>query len=200
MANEKITQLPTVVSATVADIIYAVQAGVSVQMTMQQVLNLVSSSAISSYAGNPNGNVAGTVNQLLWNTVSNNLWICTVSGTISTAVWKNVYFNWNTINTTSTSMSTNNGYFANNSSLVSLSLPLVSAVGDPLSIVGMGAGGWSITQAAGQQIIIGSSATTVGVGGSLSSTNQHDSINLICSVANTTWIARGAPQGVLTIV
>ena len=200
MANEKITQLPTVVSATVADIIYAVQAGISVQMTMQQVLNLVSSSAILSYAGNPNGNVAGTVNQLVWNTVSNNLWICTVSGTTSTAVWKNVYFNWNTINTTSASMSTNNGYFANNSALVSLALPSVSAVGDPLSIVGMGAGGWTITQAAGQQIIIGSAATTLGVGGSLSSTNQYDSLTLVCAVNNTTWIARGAPQGVLTIV
>lgn len=87
MANEKVTALPTVVSAALTDIIYAVQGGLSVQETLQQVANLMLSNTVLFNAGNPNGSVAGTTFQLLWDTTNVELWICTTSGSAVTAVW-----------------------------------------------------------------------------------------------------------------
>lgn len=46
---------------------------------------------ILTYAGNPNGNVAGNISptqDLVWDTSHLVLWICTTAGTASTAVWK----------------------------------------------------------------------------------------------------------------
>jgi hypothetical protein len=87
MANEKFTQLPTVVASTLADIIAAVQGGVSVQQTLQQVLNLSLANIILHNAGNPNGSVAGTIYQFCWDTTNSILYICTTSGNAATAVW-----------------------------------------------------------------------------------------------------------------
>ncbi len=109
-------------------------------------------------------------------------------------------FVWNSA-PSSQAMMANNGYITTSSSgLVSLSLPSVSVVGQPLSVAGMGSSGWEITQGTGQIVHVGSSPTTSGTGGSISSSNQYDSINLLCIVANTTWTTVGKPQGTLTIV
>ena len=245
MANEKFTQLPTVANATTADIICAVQGGVSVQETLSQVLALVSSGIVLNNAGNPNGSLAGSTYNLCWDTTNNLLWVCTTSGSSTTAVWKTFEgtptngqvligstgaapvlgtltagtgisisnsagsitistggggTGWTQVSGTSQAMTSNNGYIANNGSLVTLSLPTTSSIGDILYIVGKGAGGWSISQAAGQQIYIGSTASTLGVGGSVASSNQYDSCALVCTIANTTWTALGGVQGNLTIV
>jgi hypothetical protein len=87
MSTEKFTQLPVVGSATASDIICAVQAGTSVQETLAQVLALSLSQTILTYAGNPNGQVAGVTYQLLWDSTDSVLWVCTTSGTTSSAVW-----------------------------------------------------------------------------------------------------------------
>jgi hypothetical protein len=225
MANEKFTQLPTVSSATVADIIAAVQAGVSVQMTLQQVLNLTTSALVSNYAGNPNGFVAGSTFNLCWDTANHILYVCTTTGNSASAVWmKSIAFiagsgitidqagntvtistsgsglSWVEVTSTTQAMVSNTGYFANNGSLVTLSLPATSSLGDVINIVGKGAGGWLVSQGSGQVIYIGSSATTGGVGGSIASTNQFDSLQLVCSVANTAWTILGGAQGNITVV
>lgn len=280
MATENFLQLPTVSNAMATDVIAAVQNNVTVQESLSQVLALFSGSVFLTYAGNPNGFVAGTAYQtFVWDTLNESLWICTSTGTTATAVWTmtgvsgtvtptqggtgvsnpgahtipiaegsnnfnflsltngqfligstgldpvpatltagtNISiinaagsvtiagsgaagFVWNDTTTTSQSMSSNNGYVADNSSLVTLTLPVSSSFGDVLSIVGKGSGGWTIAQNSSQLIHLGSSTTTTGTGGSLSSSNQYDSINLVCIVANTTWTARGAPQGNLTVV
>lgn len=110
-------------------------------------------------------------------------------------------FSWYPITAASQLMTSNNGYIANRGTLVTLTLPTTSAVGDLITVVGQGAGGWLIAQAAGQQIHIGSSASTLGAGGSVASTNQFDSVDLVCIVASTIWTTRGAPQSAgLTIV
>lgn len=110
-------------------------------------------------------------------------------------------FTWYTITAASQQMDSNNGYAANNAGVVTLTLPTTSTAGDLLEIAGQGAGGWLIAQAAAQQIHIGSSASTLGAGGSVASTNQFDSLRLRCLVANTIWTALGAPQSAgLTIV
>jgi hypothetical protein len=205
------TQLPVVTTAQMTDIICAVQGyvsstvpGLSVQETLGQVYNLFQANIILSYAGNPNGFVAGTTFQLLWDTTDKILWVNTTSGNAASAVWTpvipNSEFAWTNVTGTSATMIANQGYQANNAGLVTLTLPSVSIFGDTLEIAGFGAGGWTIAQGAGQQVIIGSSSSTVGVGGSISSTNQFDSLVLHCAVANTTWQALGGPQGTLTIV
>lgn len=112
-----------------------------------------------------------------------------------------VGFSWNTITATSAQMYSDNGYFANNAGLVTLTLPATSVVGDEIAVCGQGAGGWLIAQGAGQQIHIGSVASTLGAGGSVASTNQYDSLRLVCIVASTIWTLVGAPQSAgLTIV
>jgi len=87
MANEKFTQLPTVANSTLADIIAAVQAGVSVQQTLGQVASLLLANTILNNAGNPNGSVAGVVYQFCWDTTNHLLYVCTTSGNAATAVW-----------------------------------------------------------------------------------------------------------------
>lgn len=210
--EEMFTSLPTVSTAQLTDIICAVQGysspsvlGLSVQETLQQVYNLFQANIILYNAGDPNGSVAGTTYQFCWDTTNNDLYICTTSGTASTAVWTNVFsgsgiFQWTEVTGTSATMVGNNGYIANNAGVVTLTLPATAVVGKEISVVGQGAGGWLIAQNASQTINVGSSATTSGTGGSVASTNRYDSINLICTVANTTWTTVGGPQGILTIV
>ena len=96
-------------------------------------------------------------------------------------------------------MAVDNGYIPTNVALVTLTLPAVSVVGDIVEICGEGAGGWTIAQNAGQQIQFGNLATTVGVAGSISSTNQYDTIRLLCRVANTSWSVL-ANIGILNVV
>jgi len=95
MATEQMyTSLPTVGSAQMTDIICAVQGyvspsvlGTSVQETLQQVYNLFQAGIIQTYAGNPNGFVAGQTYNLLWDSADKYLWVCTTTGTAGTAVW-----------------------------------------------------------------------------------------------------------------
>lgn len=281
MSNEKVSQLPTVTSALASDIIYAIQGGVSVQETLQQVLNLSLTQTILNFAGNPNGNVAGSVYQLCWDKTNDIMYVCTTTGSTVTAVWTQIApgsggvippasggtgvasptahtlpiaegssnftflgpltngqlligstgnnpvpavltagtnmsitngagsiilastgsgsFSWTEVTGTSQAMTSFNGYIANNGSLVTLTLPTVSNVGDQISIAGLGAGGWSITYTTGQLIHVGNVASTITTG-SVSSNNRYDSMNLVCTVANTTWNVLGGPQGNLTIV
>lgn len=82
---------------------------------------------------------------------------------------------------------------ANNASLVSLTLPTSSNVGDKMRVVGVGAGGWRIAQNASQLIIwngggvAGTNQTTTGTGGRLDSNDQYDMIEMECTTASTTW-------------
>lgn len=119
------------------------------------------------------------------------------SGTLATT---SSVITWSEVTGTSQSMAVNNGYILSNALLVTVTLPLISPLGSILNIVGKGAGGWLVAQNAGQSINLGSSTTTVGVAGSLSSTNQFDSIELVCTVANTVWTQVNAPQGNITVV
>lgn len=94
----------------------------------------------------------------------------------------------------------NNRYIANNAPGVAFTLPATAAVGDMFSIQGSEAGGWSIAQNASQILHVGSSASTTGMGGSVSSSNRYDSVTFVCIVANLEFATFGGPQGNLTIV
>ena len=92
---------------------------------------------------------------------------------------------------TSQAMSVNNSYIASNAALVTLSLPATSEVGDVVMVIGKGAGGWKISQAAGQsiQFTAGGSvtSTTSGTGGYVASVVASDTVEVRCLTANTLW-------------
>lgn len=71
---------------------------------------------------------------------------------------------------------------------ISLTLPTTSAVGDIIEITIANATSWTVRQASGQNIRMGTSTTTVGTTGGLSSTALGDTIRMVCRTANTTWI------------
>lgn len=100
---------------------------------------------------------------------------------------------WTTITGTSQALAVNNGYYANNASLVTATLPTTAALGDLILIGAQGAGGFSIAQNSGQSILLpnGASSTT-GTGGSVSSATANATIALRCVVANTTFMVWGA--------
>lgn len=107
---------------------------------------------------------------------------------------------WNNVTGASLTMASNNGYYANNAGAVTLTLPTTPTFGDYIAIIGTGAGGWVIAQNAGQSVRIGANASTVGVGGSVTSANRYDSIELICGPDNATWSSLGGPESAGLII
>lgn len=106
----------------------------------------------------------------------------------------------NAITGSSQAMTTNTSWGANSASLITFTLPTTAAAGDILRLVGMNVGGWKIAQNASQFIQIGAVSSTAGVTGFVQSQAGTDSVDLICTVANTTWACIGAPQSLgLTI-
>jgi hypothetical protein len=85
-------------------------------------------------------------------------------------------------------MLTDNGYVCNGGAALVLNLPAVAAQGDEIEVYLDGAASWQIVQAANQQILYGNTQTTLGVGGSITSTSQGDSVRMLCVVANLRFI------------
>lgn len=106
---------------------------------------------------------------------------------------------WVDVTTNTQAMAINTGYTANAMSLVTLTLPAICIYGTVFRVAGKGVGGWKIALNAGQVIHFGNVDTTIGTAGFLSSTNQYDAIELLCSVANTEFTVIGGPQGDLTV-
>jgi len=79
------------------------------------------------------------------------------------------------------------GYVMNSASVVQLDLPLTSTFGSIIEVVGKGSGGWQINQNAGQSIVEVASSTTVGVTGTLTSSESGSSVRMVCITADTTW-------------
>lgn len=94
---------------------------------------------------------------------------------------------WEEVTETSQAAAVNTGYITNNAGLVTITIPDTAAVGDVIRVVGKGAGLFSIAQNASEIIHFGNLDTTTGVGGSITATHRRDSIELVCSVANTEW-------------
>jgi len=135
--------------------------------------------------GNTGGALSPTAGN--WNIVGGTG--ATTSGAVSTLTI-NVTgggFSWSTISA-SQALAVNRGYICvTPGGALSLSLPGTSSVGDAIKIVLDGSTSWQITQAAGQQIRVGSLTTTLGAAGSVQSTAQGDSIEIVCRTANTLW-------------
>ena len=93
----------------------------------------------------------------------------------------------------------NHGYINTNVGLTTITLPVASTLGTTIAVMGESAAGWTIAQNAGQNIQFGNLSTTVGAGGSLSSSNRYDVVYLVCRVANTTWSVTSV-VGILQVV
>jgi hypothetical protein len=89
--------------------------------------------------------------------------------------------------TVSQQLLVNFGYICVSGGALTLLLPATSTLGDIIEITLDGASSFSVTQGAGQSIRIGNVSTTVGVGGSLISTQQGDSLRMVCQTANLKW-------------
>ena len=105
---------------------------------------------------------------------------------------------WQVIGASQT-LAVNHGYFCTSGGVLALLLPPVSVLGDTIEISIEGSAGYSVNQGAGQSIKFGNAITTVGVGGSVSSLSQGDSIRLVCKVANLDWVIMSS-MGNLTFV
>ena len=95
-------------------------------------------------------------------------------------------FTWQEVVAGVVNLAVNNGYVLNNAGGVTATLPAVAAIGDLIRIIGKGVGGWSIAQNGGQTCYFDAvNATTTGVAGSITATDQYDCIDIICITANT---------------
>lgn len=94
---------------------------------------------------------------------------------------------WSAI-TASQGLVVNNGYFCiSPGGALVLTLPVAASIGDIIDISLDGATSFQVAQNAGQSIRLGSSVTTVGVTGSLTTLQQGNSLRLVCSVSNNKW-------------
>lgn len=77
------------------------------------------------------------------------------------------------------------GYIISNASLSTVTIPATVAEGTVFAVQGKGAGGWLLRMNTGQTCHLGASVTTSA--GSLASTNQWDSVSIVCTTANTVF-------------
>jgi len=140
--------------------------------------------------GNGTNYTAAAITQGTGITVTNGAGTITIA---STGVGSTV---WNDVSGTTQAAAVNNGYIISNASQTTVTLPATAAVGSTFAVAGKGAAGWILQANTGQVIHYGSSATTSA--GSLTSTNQWDSVTIVCVTANTTF-AVIASQGILTV-
>ena len=81
-------------------------------------------------------------------------------------------------------LATGTGYVASGAGAVNFTLPAAAAFGDTYRIAGTG-NLWTVSQNAGQSIILGDKTTTAGVGGNLTASKISDCVEILCTVANT---------------
>lgn len=114
--------------------------------------------------------------------------IANASGSItisSTAV----SFTWNDATNATYSLNVQNCYITNRGGGVTFTLPATAVLGDTIKIVGK-TGLATIAQNANQQIFIGNTNTTLGVGGSLVATNAGDCVSIVCITAGASTAFR----------
>lgn len=94
---------------------------------------------------------------------------------------------WSTISASQT-LAVQHGYFCiSPGGALSLLLPATSVIGDIIEVTLDGATSFVITQGAGQSIRLGNLSTTAGVGGTLTTTQQGDTVYMVCQTANLKW-------------
>ena len=80
----------------------------------------------------------------------------------------------------------NTGYVVINASQTTIVLPTTAPLGSVVRVVGFGAGGWILNPGVGQTIRLLSTIAPV----SIASAEQYDCIEVVCAIANNTWVVR----------
>ncbi len=193
-------------TTTINQLLYSSSANVIAGVTAVNSGALVSTSAgVPTWIGSlTNGQLAigstGATPVAAAITAGSNISVTNGAGTITIAATGAGAFAWVDQNSSTVTMAVNTGYVTDNgASLVTYTLPTTAVLGSEIKIIGFSSGGWTIHQAASQLIHIGNQTTTTGTGGSLASTNTFDCVDIICVVANTTWVVKSA-VGNLTYV
>jgi len=109
---------------------------------------------------------------------------------------------WTVITAATQTIVEGNGYIANRAGNIVFTLPAAPVLGSSFQITGMNTAlGWTVGQPALQQIFFGTSSTTVGIGGSVSSTATRDSIRAVCVVggASAVWNLTSAVGSLLFV-
>ena len=150
---------------------------------------------LNTLTGNSGGAIAPVAGNI--NVVGASGTLVAGSGNTLTITAAPQSFTWNN-DPASGALLVNNGYIIKTGAK-SFSLPAASAIGDEVALMLTGGTSWTITQGAGQSIIVGASTSTVGVGGSIATTGAGQTIWIICTTANTTWEAL-AFVGALNVV
>jgi len=148
-------------------------------------------SAITQLANATNGQIpigsTGADPVLATITAGSNITVTNGAGTITIAASGGTSFTWSVITADQTA-AVNNGYFCNKAGTLALALPTTSALGDVIEVSNENTAlGIQFTQASGQQILIGSSNTTSGATGTLTSSAVGDTLKIVCKTANTVW-------------
>ena len=143
-----------------------------------------------------------TINQILYspsnNTIAglptaNNSTLQTNGSGVPAWVATTPAVTWNDSTGATVTLVAANGYVTDRGGGVTYTLPASGTLGDYIQIVGK-LGAWSVAQNANQQILFGSSSSTVGVTGSIASTNVGDCVEMVCITAgaSTVWRVKNA--------
>jgi hypothetical protein len=116
--------------------------------------------------------------------------INTATGQLGSTTINPSGFPWTDVTTATQALAVNHGYVTDHTN-VTYTLPATAALGDTIKIVGK-LGIMTIAQNAGQQIVVSSASSTVGVTGSVVGTNVGDCIELVCITAGASTIWRAA--------
>lgn len=119
--------------------------------------------------------------------------VLTSNGAGALPTWQAGGITWNEVTGTSQSAAVNNGYIANNASLVTVTLPSTAALGSTVRVLGKGTGLWKLLANTGQTIHFGNTDSTVA--GYVQATHRYDAIEVVCTVANTEWTVANGPMG-----
>ena len=117
-----------------------------------------------------------------------NQWVANLVDTLNEIIIaiQNALMSTSVVSATTQNVEINSSYIPTNAATTSFQLPDLAIVGSRVTIAGQGAGGWSLLTGSGQTIELadgGASAAT-----SVSSSSRYDSIEIICVLADTTWI------------
>lgn len=96
---------------------------------------------------------------------------------------------WITIIANQTLVPGQNYYINGAGALNALLLPPVCSEGQTIKLWDIGGNGFTVTQGVGQSILMGRNTTTVGVVGSIISTQLGNKLELVCSINNLNFTA-----------
>lgn len=174
--------------STTLSALAAVTAGI-VTKTTTGVLGAIENTANDGYVLISKADASNPV----WAGLTAGAGVTITPGANSISIAASAGLSWNEAVADVAPMVVENGYIANKAGTTcSMALPASSAVGATMEVVGKGATGWIITQAANQRIFFGNAATTLGAAGTLASTDAHDCIELVCTTADLIWTVKSS--------